>query len=120
MGLSEALEIGRDGFWMALSTAAPILIIGLVVGLLISMFQAVTQLQEQTLTFVPKIAAMVIAAAIFIYFLAGNRTLYRSDGSKRLADNALVALTLLIAESRPEEKDTIVKVIVNLINLSND
>ena len=61
-----------------------------------------------------------IAAAIFIYFLAGNGVLYRPDGSKRLADNALVALTLLIAESRPEEKDTIVKVIVNLINLSND
>ena len=61
-----------------------------------------------------------IAAAIFIYFLAGNSILYRPDGSKRLADNALVALTLLIAESRPEEKETIVKVIVNLINRSND
>lgn len=60
-----------------------------------------------------------IAAAIFIYFLAGNAILYRKDGSKRLADNALVALTLLIAESQPEEKDTIVKVIVNLINQNN-
>lgn len=61
-----------------------------------------------------------IAAAVFIYFLAANGILYRPDGSKRLADNALVALTLLIAESRPDEKDTIVKVIVNLINQSND
>lgn len=61
-----------------------------------------------------------IAAALFIYFLAANAILYRPDGSKRLADNALVALTLLIAESRPEEKETIVKVIVNLINRSND
>ena len=61
-----------------------------------------------------------IAAAVFIYFLARNGILYRPDGSKRLADNALVALTLLIAESRPEEKDTIIKVIVNLINQSND
>ena len=61
-----------------------------------------------------------IAAALFIYFLAGNGILYRPDGSKRLADNALVALTLLIAESLPEEKETIVKVIVNLINRSND
>jgi len=60
-----------------------------------------------------------IAAAIFICFMAGNGILYRPDGSKRLADNALVALTLLIAESKPEEKDTIVKVIVNLINQSN-
>lgn len=61
-----------------------------------------------------------IAAAIFIYFLGMNGILYRPDGSKRLADNALVALTLLIAESRPEEKDTIVKVVVNLINRKND
>ena len=60
-----------------------------------------------------------IAAAIFIYFLSANNILCRPDGSKRLAENALVALTLLIAESRPEEKDTIVKVIVNLINRSN-
>jgi len=61
-----------------------------------------------------------IAAAIFIYFLATNKILYRADGSKRLADNALVALTLLIAESKPQEKDTLVKVVVNLINRSND
>jgi len=61
-----------------------------------------------------------IAAALFIYFLGMNGILYRPDGSKRLADNALVALTLLIAESRPDEKDTIVKVIVNLINRMND
>lgn len=60
-----------------------------------------------------------IAAAIFIHFMDINGTLYRGDGSKRLADNALVALTLLIAESKPEEKDTIVKVIVNLINRKN-
>jgi prophage maintenance system killer protein len=61
-----------------------------------------------------------IAAALFLFFLGTNGILYRSDGSKRLADNALVALTLLIAESRPDEKDTIVKVIVNLINRNND
>jgi prophage maintenance system killer protein len=61
-----------------------------------------------------------IGAALFIAFLAANGALYRTDGSKRLADNALVALTLLIAESRPEEKETIVKVIVSLINRSNE
>lgn len=60
-----------------------------------------------------------IGAALFITFLAGNNAIYRSDGSKRIADNALVALTLLIAESRPQDKDTIVKVIVSLINRSN-
>jgi len=60
-----------------------------------------------------------IGAALFITFLAGNRALYREDGSKRIADNALVALTLLIAESRPEDKETVVKVIVSLINRAN-
>ena len=45
--------------------------------------------------------------------------LYREDGSKRLADNTLVALTLMIAESKTEEKDVMVKVVVNLINQKN-
>ncbi|MBJ2194461.1 MAG: cytochrome C biogenesis protein CycH, partial [Muribaculaceae bacterium] len=45
--------------------------------------------------------------------------LYNEDGTKRIADNTLVALTLMIAESRTEEKDTMVKVIVNLINKNN-
>jgi hypothetical protein len=48
-----------------------------------------------------------------------NGILYRTDGSKRIADNTLVALTLMIAESRTEEKDIMVKVVVNLINQQN-
>jgi len=60
-----------------------------------------------------------IGASIFLWFLQSNKFLYRSDGSKRIADNALVALTLLIAESNPKEKDTLAKVIVNLINKKN-
>lgn len=60
-----------------------------------------------------------IAASLFIWFLNENGILYKEDGSKRLADNALVALTLLIAESKPEEKDIMIKVIVNLINREN-
>lgn len=61
-----------------------------------------------------------IGAALFITFLAGNRVLYRGDGSKRIADNALIALTLLIATSHPEQKEIIVNVIVNLINRANE
>jgi len=60
-----------------------------------------------------------IAAAIFLCFMAGHKLLYRPNGSKRIPDNALVALTLLIAESRPAEKEMIVKVIINLINRNN-
>lgn len=60
-----------------------------------------------------------IAATLFLWFLNGNGILYNNDGSKRIADNTLVALTLMIAESRTEEKDTMVKVVVNLINKNN-
>lgn len=60
-----------------------------------------------------------IAAALFVWFLARHDYLLNADGEKRIGDNALVAFTLLIAESKPEEKDTIVKVIINLINGNN-
>jgi prophage maintenance system killer protein len=60
-----------------------------------------------------------IAAYLFVWFLEKNQILYRNDGSKRIADNALVALTLMIAESKPDEKDMIVKVVFNLINWKN-
>lgn len=56
---------------------------------------------------------------VTFYSLDANGLLYRKDGSKRFADNALVALTLLIAESKAAEKDTLCKVIVNLINRDN-
>ena len=61
-----------------------------------------------------------IAATLFLWFLNNNHILYRTDGSKRLADNTLVALTLMIAESKTEEKDVMVKVVVNLINQQNE
>lgn len=60
-----------------------------------------------------------IAAMLFLWFMENNKVLYSADGHKRIADNTLVAITLMIAESRPEEKDIIVKVVVNLINQNN-
>ncbi len=60
-----------------------------------------------------------IAAMLFLWFLDNNHILYAEDGHKRIADNTLVALTLMIAESRPDEKDVMVKVVVNLINQNN-
>ena len=60
-----------------------------------------------------------IAATLFLWFMENNGILYAADGSKRIADNALVALTLMIAESKTEEMDMMVKVVVNLINTSN-
>jgi prophage maintenance system killer protein len=60
-----------------------------------------------------------IAAFLFVWFLEKNGVLDRPDGSKKIADNALVALTLMIAESKPEEKEMMSKVVENLINLKN-
>lgn len=60
-----------------------------------------------------------IAAFLFLWFLEKNGILYKSDGSKLIGNNTLVALTLMIAESRTEEKDVIVKVVINLINKNN-
>ncbi len=60
-----------------------------------------------------------IAAMLFLWFMDRNKVLYAADGHKRIADNTLVALTLMIAESRPEEKDIIIRLVVNLINQNN-
>ena len=79
MDLGYALDIGKEAFFMALSTSAPILAIGLIVGLVISIVQTVTQLQEQTLTFVPKITAMVVAASFFIPWIANRMLSYARE-----------------------------------------
>ncbi|MCK5907369.1 MAG: Fic family protein [Flavobacteriales bacterium] len=60
-----------------------------------------------------------IGAFLFLYFLEKNGILHDENGKKRIADNALVALTLMIAVSKPEEKETMIKIIVNLINKKN-
>ncbi len=60
-----------------------------------------------------------IAALLFLYFMEKNGVLFDINGNKRIADNALVALTLMIAVSKPEEKNIMTKVIVNLINKNN-
>jgi prophage maintenance system killer protein len=60
-----------------------------------------------------------IAAFLFVWFLERNKLLYTPTGNKRIADNALVALTLMIAESKPDEKDMMVRVVVSLINGNN-
>lgn len=60
-----------------------------------------------------------IAAFMFVWFLEENRILFKKDGSRVIADNALVAITLMIAKSDPKEKDLMVKLVVSLINMNN-
>lgn len=79
MEMEQALDIGREAFEMSLIMALPVLAVGLLVGLVISLFQAVTQLHEQTLTFIPKIVAMVAAGAFFIPWIATRMLEYAEE-----------------------------------------
>lgn len=76
MDAGSAIDLSYDALFMALVLAGPIMAIGMVVGLAISIVQAVTQLQEQTLTFVPKIVAMGLAAAFFVPWLTARMIEY--------------------------------------------
>ena len=70
MDLDHATDLVRQTLILAMVISAPMLIIGLVVGVVISVLQSVTQIQEQTLTFVPKIAAMIAAAVVLMPWLS--------------------------------------------------
>ena len=70
MNLTEAIDLARQALFMVLFIAGPILLFGVLVGLCIALFQAVTSLQEQTLQFVPKIFAMALATCVLIPYLA--------------------------------------------------
>lgn len=62
----EVLDIGSEAIWVMLAMAAPVMLIGLAVGLVIALFQALTQVQEMTLVFVPKIIAIFLALIVFL------------------------------------------------------
>jgi len=67
---AEVLDLARDAIWTLVLVSAPLMLVGLVVGVIISLFQALTQIQEQTLVYVPKILAIFIAMLIALPFMA--------------------------------------------------
>ncbi len=69
MNEAAVLEIGRNGIWVVLKLAGPIMISGLLIGLLIALFQALTTIQEMTLTFVPKILVIFLSIILFLPFM---------------------------------------------------
>ena len=69
MNEASVLEIGRNGKWVVLQLATPIMIAGLLIGLLIALFQALTTFQEMTLTFVPKIIVIFISLVVLMPFM---------------------------------------------------
>ncbi len=75
----EAVDVARDALWQALIIAVPILGSGLLIGLMISLFQAVTQIQEQTLTFFPKIIVMILVAIVLLGWIATRMTEFATE-----------------------------------------
>jgi flagellar biosynthetic protein FliQ len=72
MNGAEVLDIARDAVWITLQTAAPVMLIGLVVGVVIALLQALTQIQEMTLVFVPKIVVIFAALILFLPFMGAT------------------------------------------------
>ena len=79
---AAVLDLARDGIWVMIFVAAPMMIVGLVVGVVIALFQALTQIQEQTLVFVPKILAIFVTMIIALPFMGATLGNYMT----RLAD----------------------------------
>ena len=73
---AEALDIANDGIWTLIIVSAPMMIVGLVVGVIIALFQALTQIQEQTLVFVPKIIAIFVTMLLTLPFLGATMSAY--------------------------------------------
>jgi flagellar biosynthesis protein FliQ len=85
MSASEVIDIGRDAIIVSLKLGGPIMLIALVVGLAISLFQALTQIQEMTLTYVPKIVAILLAMMILLPFMLSTLTSF----TQRLFDRVI-------------------------------
>jgi flagellar biosynthetic protein FliQ len=82
----EVLDLGRDALWTTVWMCAPVMIAGLVVGLLIAFFQALTQIQEMTLVFVPKIIAIFAALLIFLPLMGALLAGFAEQIFTRIAD----------------------------------
>jgi flagellar biosynthetic protein FliQ len=74
MGPADVLDVARDAIYVTLKVGAPIMLIALLVGLIISLFQALTQIQEMTLAFVPKILVIFLSILLFMPFMLSTLT----------------------------------------------
>lgn len=79
---ADVLDLAREGIWVMIMLAAPMMIVGLVVGVVIALFQALTQIQETTLVFVPKILAIFVTMLIALPFMGATMSAYMT----KLAD----------------------------------
>ncbi len=85
MNGAEVLDIGREAIWLTVIIAAPVMLVGLVVGFAVSLLQTLTQIQEQTLVFVPKILSIFIALLLFMPIMGGLLGRFTQDIFTRVA-----------------------------------
>lgn len=85
MNGAEVLDVGRDAIWLTVQMCAPVLLVGLVVGVSIGLFQALTQIQEQTLVFAPKIVAIFISLIIFLPLMGALMSGFMRNIAARIA-----------------------------------
>ena len=85
MNGAEVLDVGRDAIWLTLQLSAPILIVGLVVGVGIGLMQALTQIQEATLVYAPKIVAIFVALLVFLPLMGALMNSFMRQIATRIA-----------------------------------
>ena len=82
---AEVLDVGRDAIWLTIQLSAPVLIVGLIVGVGIGLMQALTQIQEATLVYAPKIVAIFISLLIFLPFMGALLSAFMRNIAARIA-----------------------------------
>jgi flagellar biosynthetic protein FliQ len=87
MTANDAFDIGRDAIYVSLKLGAPLMLISLAIGLLISFFQALTQIQEHTITFVPKLVVTLLVTLMLLPFMLGTL----SSFTERIMDRIIVS-----------------------------
>src|SRR5262249_36388910 len=85
MNGAEVLDVGRDAIWLTIQLSAPVLIVGLIVGVGIGLLQALTQIQEQTLVYAPKIVAIFISLLIFLPLMRALMSGFMRHIAERIA-----------------------------------
>ena len=85
MTAGEVLDIGAEAIWVMLAMAAPVMLIGLAVGVIIALLQALTQVQEMTLVFVPKIIAIFLALLVFLPLMGALLSAFMQTVADRIA-----------------------------------
>ncbi len=85
MSGAEVLDVGREALWLTIQMSAPMLIVGLVVGVAIGLFQALTQIQEATLVYAPKIVAIFVSLLVFLPLMGSLMSGFMRNIAARIA-----------------------------------